>query len=105
MIDNRQSINYRNANSSGSASVPCKKDLLDRINMVSFAVNEATLFLDTHPRDQEALMYFQKYRKLRKEALEEYATLYGPLTIDCATDSSIPWNWVTEPWPWEGGNC
>ena len=33
----------------------CRKDLLQWINAVSFAVVEAQLFLDTHPDDQEAL--------------------------------------------------
>ena len=30
---------------------PCKKDLLDHINAVSFAVDDVKLFLDTHPCD------------------------------------------------------
>ena len=34
---------------------PCRKDLLDHINAVSFAVDDVKLFLDTHPCDEDAL--------------------------------------------------
>ena len=30
---------------------PCKKDLLNKINVVSFAVDDVKLFLNTHPCD------------------------------------------------------
>ena len=32
-----------------------QKQLLQWINMVSFAVNDITLYLDTHPDEEEAL--------------------------------------------------
>ena len=32
--------------------------LFQWINMVSFAVNDIVLYLDTHPTDQEAISYF-----------------------------------------------
>ena len=44
---------------------PCRKDLLCWINIVSFAVDDVKLFLDTHPEDSEALAYFHEYSKLR----------------------------------------
>ena len=47
-----------------------RKDLLRWINIVSFAVVDAQLFLDTHPDNQEALAYFHEYNKLRKQALK-----------------------------------
>ena len=79
-----------------------KEELLDRINQVSFAVNELTLFLDTHPDHEEARAYFEEKSALRNEALEEYARSYGPLTIDTANDTcSRSWEWVSQPWPWE----
>ena len=74
------------------------------IHMVSFAVNDITLFLDTHPEDPEALAYFNHYRELRTQALKEYQCKYGPLTIDTATPEG-KWLWATQPMPWEGGCC
>ena len=43
--------------------------MLSWINMVSFAVVEANLYLDTAPAGQEQ------------------------------------WEWINQPWPWEGGAC
>ena len=58
-----------------------QKQLLQWINMVSFA-----------------------YKELRKQGLRAYADQYGPLTIDSAKVGDH-WDWATQPWPWEGGMC
>ena len=84
---------------------PTRKQMLDWVNMVSFAVTEANLYLDTHPTDPAALSYFQEYSRLRNQALKDYASVYGPLTVDTAGGSRQMWEWVNEPWPWEGGVC
>ena len=85
---------------------PCRKDLLEQINQVSFAVDDVKLYLDTHPYDEEALEYFRKYSCLRNEAMEDYAKYYGPLTIDTAVYSCAEkWDWINEPWPWQEGGC
>ena len=85
---------------------PNRKDLLQWINVVSFAVNDAHLYLDTHPTDKEALAYFHEYSKLRNHAMKEYSKYYGPLTIDTTMESCTDsWNWVNEPWPWQEGGC
>lgn len=78
--------------------------LLHWIDMVSFAVMEITLYLDSHPCDEEAIKYFNHYAALRRTALMEYSEKYGPLTIDTATPENY-WAWAEQPWPWEGGNC
>ncbi|HIV34451.1 MAG TPA: spore coat protein CotJB [Candidatus Blautia intestinigallinarum] len=81
--------------------------LLKKINEVSFAVDDILLFLDTHPDCQEALDFYRQNVAIRKEALSEYARLYGPLTIDTADDScSRSWEWIQQPFPWEmKGGC
>ena len=119
MMDGRQ-MSYQNScrmNTSNSTSntatmrsvapniKPSKRELMEKINQYSFAMNEANLFLDTHPFDNEALLYFQKYRELRVEAVKEYAKYYAPLCIDYAVCDKTPWSWVNEPWPWEGVDC
>lgn len=77
---------------------------MQTINEVSFAVNDIALYLDTHPDDENALAYYREKVMVRNEALREYASHYGPLTIDTANDDcSRQWNWVMQPWPWEGG--
>ena len=82
-----------------------RENLMNRINEVSFAVNDILLYLDTHPSDPAALQYFQEYTQLRKQALQDYAAMYGPLTVDLAIGSRGKWNWIQQPWPWEGGTC
>ena len=84
---------------------PCRADLLNWINIVSFAVDDVKLFLDTHPCNQDALAYFEEYKCLRNKALKEYAKYYGPLTVDTADTPCNHWNWVNEPWPWQKGGC
>ncbi|MCI9059862.1 MAG: spore coat protein CotJB [Lachnospiraceae bacterium] len=78
--------------------------LFQWINMVSFAVNDIVLYLDTHPMDQEAIAYFNHFREVRMNALKEYVNCYGPLTIDTAKPDQ-KWLWAMQPMPWEGGIC
>lgn len=84
---------------------PSRQQMLKWVDMVSFAAHEANLYLDTHPADQAALRYFQEYSRLRKQALQDYAVMYGPLTVDYAVGIKGKWEWIQQPWPWEGGNC
>ena len=85
---------------------PCIKELLQKINEASFAVDEVKLFLDTHPYDEEALEYFEEYSHIRNEAMKMYAEHYGPLTVDTETYAcGNEWKWVDEPWPWQEGGC
>lgn len=87
----------------GKAKVEQKK-LLQYINEVSFALNDLTLFLDTHCHDENALNYFYQLLEKRSEALKDYARWYGPLTLDSSGPSN-QWEWSSQPWPWEGGAC
>lgn len=80
-----------------------KEALLHWIDMVSFAVNDISLYLDTHPQDQEALSYFANYSSLRRQAMEDFSKAFYPLTIDTAQDSQQQWDWALSPLPWEGG--
>lgn len=77
-----------------------RNKLLLYITQVSFAIDDLVLFLDTHPCDKDALEYYQKLKKARKESLAEYTHKYGPLLND-NVDNSCYWEWVKEPWPWE----
>lgn len=83
-----------------------RQEMLHHINVISFAVDDIKLFLNTHPDNQEALNYYQEYSRLRNEALKKYAEEFGPLTVDYAMRSdSYTWNWINDPWPWQEGGC
>ena len=81
-----------------------KESLLQFISEVSFAVLDVGLYLDTHPCDREALLYYKKYRDLREQALDEYSKKFGPLLVT-DVDNDCYWTWTDEPWPWKGGKA
>lgn len=75
--------------------------LLCKINEASFAMDEARLFLDTHPHCEEALAYYQNMCAVREKIVKEYAACFGPLSsYECFCNDC--WKWVEYPWPWEG---
>lgn len=78
-----------------------QQQLLEWIGLTKFACVDASLFLDTHPDDAEAIRYFQEYNRLYLEAMNEYARAYGPLTIAHAQQCGTWWDWVDQPWPWQ----
>ena len=86
-------------------SRPNRSELLEWINVVSFAVDDVKLFLDTHPCNEDALEYFEEFKKQRVQALKEYAKYFGPLPLDTACPPAEYWCWINEPWPWQEGGC
>ena len=78
-----------------------KARLLREIQLCTFLLTEANLYLDTHPDDRNALNYYRYVVALRKEAVKAYEASFGPLTIGDA-DDACTWSWLTERWPWEG---
>lgn len=88
-------------------SCTAREKLLNRINEVSFAVDDILLYLDTHPSCEKALAFYQECAEERKKLMKEYAQCYGPLTIDDAIEScDNAWKWAEQPFPWETeGGC
>ncbi len=82
-------------------SCGCKDQLLMNVYETGFALDDVLLFLDTHPRDQEAMNYYQYARQLNQNAVRAFEQVHGPLMITQVT--SDDWSWVKGPWPWEGG--
>ena len=79
--------------------------LLKEIDEVSFAINDLTLFLDTHPDCREAMEQFQQLSPRREALMKQYAETYEPLTVDCAgkLPPAAAFSWTNGPAPWEGG--
>jgi spore coat protein JB len=78
-----------------------RKDMMDKIRSLGFAINELALYLDTHPDDTKALCLHRKYAKELRDLTDKYQKVYGPLTINYPCNK---WRWLEEPWPWERGN-
>lgn len=79
-----------------------EKALLDNIQKYDFALQEANLFLISHPDDKSAMAYYQHFKALLQHAKQQYEHEYGPLTS--RSNESDKWKYVYGPWPWEGGN-
>lgn len=75
-------------------------DLLRQLQILDFALQDAILFLNSHPQDQNALSYYQKvqtqYNRVRLQMVQEN----GPLTNRDNTGKE--WNYIHGKWPWEG---
>lgn len=81
-----------------------QRRLMQQIYEAGFVLDEAVLYLDTHPCDGEALAYYEAYRKLYAKLVKEYTVQFGPLTADSVAVTN-QWTWVKTPWPWEMEGC
>lgn len=77
------------------------ESLMHELQMYGFVLDEARLFLDTHPNDRDALAYYKKYSALYDEAKKEYEALFGPLTAN-ASAAGESWRWIEGGGPWMG---
>nr|MBP3598677.1 spore coat protein CotJB [Eubacterium sp.] len=80
--------------------------MMNEINTISFALNDLTLYLDTHPNYQKGLTLFKELLQRRLDLLAEYAEKYYPLTqISMITGNpeTNEYGWGEGPAPWEGG--
>ena len=71
-------------NSSGS-----KAQLLQKINEVSFAVNDILLYLDTHPCCEKGMALYREYAAERKKLMEDADNLCGIMKKDCSIPSTL----------------
>ncbi len=77
--------------------------LLRNVQAASFAVDEARLYLDTHPNDKKAQIYFDKYNEARKKAIQEFEEEHGPVLTDNIEATKTGWTWTRDPFPWDEG--
>lgn len=75
--------------------------MLNDISIVDFVLVDLSLYLDTHPFDQEAMQYFNHYSKIKNKMSRDFSMRYFPLTKDLA-ESNKEWRWGAAPLPWEG---
>lgn len=81
---------------------PNRDPLLQPVYEAGFTLDELVLFLDTHPCDMGALSYYRQASSRYAQAVSDYESQRGPLTIE-GVNSANYWTWVEGPWPWEGG--
>ncbi len=76
--------------------------LLQQIQAVSFSLYDTMLYLDTHPKETEALARFRELNDQRTALMREFAEKYGALNTDFLTTND-GYTWVCGPWPWQEG--
>ena len=76
-----------------------QKELLLEIMQVQFANLESALYLNTHPDDEEALIYHNNSAERLMQLEHLYERRYGPLRN--TSKSRQPWAYINEPWPWD----
>jgi spore coat protein JB len=74
---------------------------MEELQAVDFVLVELTLYLDTHPQDQNAVHQFNQYAQQRKKIKRAIESKYGPLQQYGNSYSGMPWNWSSGPWPWQ----
>lgn len=78
---------------------------MNRLMEVSFAINDLTLYLDTHPDCQDGLNMFYKLLEERLNLLADYAGSFNPLTQTSMVTGGCNqdfYGWSDGPMPWEG---
>ena len=71
-----------------------------QLQVLSFAIQELALYLDTHRDDREALELYQEYQQMHHNCMIQYADTEGPLSHNHPTNGS-KYRWLDDPWPWE----
>lgn len=78
-----------------------QQNMMRRLQVQSFAIDDIKLYLDTHPDDKKALAYYNKYCHLQEQTMAQYVERFGPINV-MQVESDDRWTWVDTPWPWEG---
>ena len=59
-----------------------RRQMINKIRSLQFAIVELAQYLDTHPTDEKALCLHKEYANALHDLKEEYQKKYGPLTIN-----------------------
>ena len=65
----------------------CNDRLLQNVYETGFALDEATLYLDTHPKCPMAMQYFQNARRMNEQAIRAFEQDYT--IVNRKTDGNI----------------
>jgi spore coat protein JB len=76
-------------------------ELMEELQAVDFVLVDLTLYLDTHPEDQQAIIQYNNFAKARKQLKRKIESSYGPLQQYGNSYVGYPWNWDDGPWPWQ----
>jgi spore coat protein JB len=79
-----------------------QEKMMEAVYSNGFALDEARLFLNTHPNDRAAQDFYRRKVEMYRKAIESYQQKYGPIYPENGLMGDR-WAWAEQPWPWEGG--
>lgn len=82
-----------------------REEMMSQLSAVSFAINDLTLYLDTHPDCPNGLALFYQLLEQRLTLLSDFAREFYPLTQTSMVTGDYDHNqygWSEGPMPWEG---
>lgn len=82
-----------------------REGMMSSLAEISFAINDLTLYLDTHPDCPKGTALFYELLEKRLGLLTEFAEKFYPLTQISMITSGFDQNqygWAEGPMPWEG---
>ena len=75
--------------------------MLHELQAIDFVLVELTLYLDTHPFDNQAIQQYNQCTQKRMQLAQCFEVEFGPLQSYGRAYTRHPWQWVETPWPWQ----
>lgn len=75
--------------------------LLGELQSVDFVLVELTLYLDTHPDDNQALTQFTQFQRRKMTLTQQFEQSFGPMKQFGNSPTGSTWAWDDAPWPWQ----
>lgn len=82
-----------------------REEMMSELAAISFAINDLTLYLDTHPDCPNGMALFYQLLEQRMNLLAQFAGKFYPLTQTSMITGNYNKNqygWSEGPMPWEG---
>lgn len=67
----------------------------------AFILNDLGLYLDVHPDDMDVYNLFKKHNESLDKNIRLYQDMYTSICLNSQKDN---YNWIDNPWPWDGDN-
>ena len=79
-----------------------KCQLMENIQVISFAIDDLRLFIDTHPNCDDAIECINELMSIRHKIVKLYTNKFGPI-YSYMVDTDKGWDWNDAPLPWSKG--
>lgn len=79
-----------------------RAEALRKVQQLNFAMIELGLYLNNQPDCKDAMIVYEKLKRMHAEAKRHYEECYGPLCYEGINTEKDRWSWINDPWPWKG---